>query len=152
MPSFIAPMAIRFFFVNLGIVVAINIVVGILASYGYVDVLSRTGTSVALILAGGYWAGHYFYRQTGRPAEWAEAWPIGAILALIQAVTDGLQIGLMMLLDAPAADLALLSKADPAILVPAMIFGYLLSLVGLSLTIRSYSKVLVNAEKKKRQG
>lgn len=152
MPNFIVPMAIRFFFINLGIVVAIHVVVGILAFYGYVDVLSRSGTSVVLILAAGYWAGYYFHRQTGRPAEWAEAWPIGAVLALIQAATDGLQIGLVMVLEVPDRNLAILSKADPAILVPAMIFGYLLSLVGISWSMRSFSKVLLNAEKKKRQG
>ncbi|PYB76997.1 ABZJ_00895 family protein [Rhizobium wuzhouense] len=97
MPSFIVPMAIRYVLVSLAITVVITAVVTGLMTFGYMSD-KPSSLSHLVVMGAGMWAGVYFAKQAGRPAEWRECFRIGALLTVLQiAFSAVVTIGFLLL-------------------------------------------------------
>lgn len=148
MPSFIVPMAIRYVLVSLGITVAVTAVVTGLTAYGYIsDKPSSLGHLV--VMGAGMWAGIYFAKQTGRPAEWSECFRIGAVLMVLQiALSAAIAIGFMMLPGGELADLT--ADLDPeflGLLAALLAFTSLIYWVATAAFMRMGSKSALKTRK-----
>lgn len=87
MPSFIGSMAMRFFFINLGCAIVVQVAVDHFALPTSQQSIVRNASLLIPFFIGGYWSGWFFHRSTGRSSDWTEAWTSGAVLALIFVAT-----------------------------------------------------------------
>ena len=141
MPSFMIPMAIRYVLVSLGVTVAITAVVTVLIAYGYMND-KPSSLSHLVVMAAGMWAGTYFAKQTGRPAEWRECFRIGAVLMVLQLVLSAvISLGFMMLPGSSFDELtAKLSPGFIGLLIALLAFISLLYWIATAAFIRMGSK------------
>lgn len=83
MPNFITPMAIRYVLISLAASLALIVLSAVLIAYGVIEEAPSSAGNVVVMVAA-WWAGTYFAKQTGRMAEWAEAFRISAVLVALQ--------------------------------------------------------------------
>ncbi|RYC12032.1 ABZJ_00895 family protein [Ciceribacter ferrooxidans] len=119
MPSFIVPLAIRYFFVSLAITIAGMVAVALLLAYNVVDDIGSS-LSFAVTYASGVWAGTYFRKQEDRMAEWGECWRISAVLLVPQFLLEILHGAFSYVL---TGSLFGQLASDPGILIGTIVFG-----------------------------
>lgn len=119
MPSFIVPMAIRYVLISVAMIVGLAVITLLLVEYGYLE-KEPSSLNQIIVMAAAFWAGSYFSKQAGRPAEWRESFRIGAVLIVLQTALGAAITVLLMVL--PGGGLAELSaKFTPGLL--AIIVG-----------------------------
>ncbi|KQW31224.1 hypothetical protein ASE36_02820 [Rhizobium sp. Root274] len=148
MPAFLFPMATRYLLVSLAITVGLTATVMVLTTYGYMHD-RPSSLSHIVVMGAGMWAGTYFAKQTGRPAEWRECFRIGAVLTLLQiALSAVLTVGFMLL---PGAGLEeMTNNLSPelfGLLAGMLVFIGLLYWVGTAAFLRLGSKSAIKAKK-----
>lgn len=119
MPSFIVPLAIRYFFVSLAITIAAMVAVALLLAYNVVDDIGSS-LGFGVTYASGVWAGTYFRKQEDRVAEWGECWRISAVLLVPQSLLAILVGAFSYALSGSLFDQL---ASDPGILIGTIVFG-----------------------------
>lgn len=148
MPSFILPMTLRYVLVSVAATLALMVVSTVLVVYGIIDEAPSSSGNL-VIIAAGWWAGTYFAKQTGRMAEWAEAFRIGAVLTAAQLALSVLLGLLYVAAVGPSfAQLSsMMSLGLAAMLIAFLIFISGLLWLGTAVFLRMGSKSLPKAKK-----
>ncbi len=149
MPSFIVQMAIRYVLVSLAITVAITAVVTGLMTFGYMSD-KPSSLSHLVVMGAGMWAGIYFAKQAGRPAEWRECFRIGALLVVLQlALSTIVTLGFILLPGGGFEEIsANLSPELIGVLAALFVFTGLIYWVGTAAFLRLGSKSALSAKKR----
>ncbi len=114
MPSFIVPMAVRYVLISVAMIVGLAVITLLLVENGYLE-KEPSSLNQIIVMAAALWAGSYFSKQAGRPAEWRECFRIGAVLIILQTALGAVITVLLMVL--PGGGLAELSaKFTPGFL------------------------------------
>jgi hypothetical protein len=125
MPNFMTPMAIRYVLVSLAASVALIAISAVLIAYGVIEEASSSAGN-AVVMVAAWWAGTYFATQTGRVAEWAEAFRISAVLVALQIALSAI-LSLLFLLAAGPGLAEIMTGLTPGL---AGLFAVLALVIG----------------------